>query len=533
MPVAKRMLLASVVGTVVVILSVAAFRLLPPTYPTGDRAFLELYTSYATEGNLAVGPYSRFGWNHPGPAYFYALAPFYALGGQREFSLGAAALAINLAVLAGLIVVVSKAGERFLDWSLIAAIAIYLFRPGPVRDVSELLASPWNPHIVALPFGLLIGLCAALAVGWVQVMPAIALVSSFVIQTHIGLLPCTFALCASAFLLRTRFAEQRVASVRPWTLASLAVLAMLWVIPLWDQVLGSGNAGEIIRFFLSDNGGARPSLSIALSAVAYGLSAAVRPYENLAMGNVLISASALGSLAVVWTALQVFLLPVVVWWAARERRPFHSSLGVLCLVTTVVAGWSALNVRGPMRDYLVFWMSAVGVVNVTVLAAAAACWAASALRHRGIVTVARVGPKAATTFLLLVCFVGTSGLVQDYRRTLAGDGRFPVRREAVRVLFEGLEDRIRTEGYDSVRIRMVPQARVVAAGVVLQLQKAGIPIAVADPWVPMFTEALRSTATHDVVFHFVGRELDAEFRHRSDQVVIARHRSVSVYERVR
>ena len=308
---------------------------------------------------------------------------------------------------------------------------------------------------------------------------------------------------------------------------------MLWVIPLWDQVLGSGNAGEIMRFFLSDNGGARPSLSIALSAVAYGLSAAVRPHENLAVGNVLISASALGSLAVVWTALQVSLRLVVVWWAARERRPFHSSLGVLCLVTTVVAGWSALNVRGPMRDYLVFWMSAVGVANVTVLAAAAACWAASALRHRGIVTVARVGPKAATTFLLLVCFLGTTGLVQDYRRTLAGDGRFPVRREAVRVLFHGLEDRMRTEGYDSARIRMVPQARVVAAGVVLQLQKAGIPIAVADPWVPMFTEALRSTTTQDVVFHFVGPELDAELRHRSDQVLIARHGSVSVYERVR
>ena len=92
---------------------------------------------------------------------------------------------------------------------------------------------------------------------------------------------------------------------------------------------------------------------------------------------------------------------------------------------------------------------------------------------------------------------------------------------------------MRTEGYDSARIRMVPQARVVAAGVVLQLQKAGIPIAVADPWVPMFTEALRSTTTQDVVFHFVGPELDAELRHRSDQVLIARHRSVSVYERVR
>ncbi len=40
-----------------------------------DIAMIELYTRHAMEGNQFVGMYSRFGWNHPGPAYFYMLAP--------------------------------------------------------------------------------------------------------------------------------------------------------------------------------------------------------------------------------------------------------------------------------------------------------------------------------------------------------------------------------------------------------------------------------------------------------------------------
>ena len=45
---------------------------------------------------------------------------------------------------------------------------------------------------------------------------------------------------------------------------------------------------------------------------------------------------------------------------------------------------------------------------------------------------------------------------------------------------------MRAAGYNRPRIRIAPPVRVVAAGVVLQLYKADIPVAVADPWVPVF-----------------------------------------------
>ena len=85
----------------------------------------------------------------------------------------------------------------------------------------------------------------------------------------------------------------------------------------------------------------------------------------------------------------------------------------------------------------------------------------------------------------------------------------------------------------SARIRIAPPVRVVAAGVVLQLYKADIPVAVADPWVPEFTEALRSTGAEEVVFRFVGSDLNDELRDRSDHLLVGRNRNVSVYKQLR
>ena len=532
MPVVKNGRAVSLAGAAVVVLAVAAFRLLPPTYSTGDRAFLELYTAQATRGNLMVGPYSRFGWNHPGPAYLYALAPLYALSGQREHSLDATALLINTGAIAALIVVVSRYGDPYLGWSLVGAVAIFLFRPGPVRNVGEVLTSPWNPHGVILPFSLLIGLCAALAVGRTWVLPSIALVASLIVQTHVGLLPCAAALIATAVTLRLTARDARDASLRPVILWSATVLALLWMPAVVDQVIGSRNASEIANFFLSADR-PRPSLSAAFSAVAYGLSAAIRPLENLAVGNVIISAADLGPFPALWLVLQVILLALVWRWALRQNRPFHAALCLLCLVATAVASWSAVNVRGMLRDYLVFWMSAVGMTNVMVIGGAGVCWAAGILRRRGIEIPARMGSVTVAAFLLLVFLFGATGLARDYQRTLIGEGRFPNRREGVRLLFRDVQDRMRVQGYRNPRVRLAPRVRVVAAGVVLQLYKADVPVAVADPWVPVFTEALRSTGAEDVTFRFVGRALDQELRDRSDYLLVGTYRDVSVYEQLR
>jgi len=70
-----------------------------PIVTDADIAVTELYVELATRGDLLLGPYSRFGWHHPGPLFFYLVAPFYALGGHQAAAMYAVALAINISAL--------------------------------------------------------------------------------------------------------------------------------------------------------------------------------------------------------------------------------------------------------------------------------------------------------------------------------------------------------------------------------------------------------------------------------------------------
>jgi hypothetical protein len=67
-----------------------------PAFPLADIAVLEIYTREALTGRLLVGPYSRMGWHHPGPLYFYLAAPIYALGAAKTAALSAAAFVLSL-----------------------------------------------------------------------------------------------------------------------------------------------------------------------------------------------------------------------------------------------------------------------------------------------------------------------------------------------------------------------------------------------------------------------------------------------------
>ena len=47
-----------------------------PFAQSGDAAILETAVRRVATGTQALGPYSRFGFHQPGPAYFFVQAPF-------------------------------------------------------------------------------------------------------------------------------------------------------------------------------------------------------------------------------------------------------------------------------------------------------------------------------------------------------------------------------------------------------------------------------------------------------------------------
>ena len=95
----------------------------------------------ASQGRLLLGPYSRFQWHHPGPLYFYAMAPFYALSGSRATGLNVGALMINVAGLALVTGMLRGRASARLTAAASAALALLVLR------VPDLLVSPWNAHV--------------------------------------------------------------------------------------------------------------------------------------------------------------------------------------------------------------------------------------------------------------------------------------------------------------------------------------------------------------------------------------------------
>ena len=170
---------------------VATARGMPPIVTSSDLAITELYTELATRGELLVGPDSRFAWNHPGPIYFYVLAPLYAAGGHRAAALFAAAVAINLAAILTLVWVVRRGDRGPLLLLVTLACLVIAWR------VPRLMASPWTAHIPVLASLTFVVVCGAVVGGRHRMLPLLMLFGSFVTQTHLSYVPMVGVLSSS------------------------------------------------------------------------------------------------------------------------------------------------------------------------------------------------------------------------------------------------------------------------------------------------------------------------------------------------
>ena len=124
-----------------------------PFLPFSDVAFIELDVRQATHLAAHLGPYSQYGWHHPGPARFYLFAPLYWLAGGSSRALFLDAWLLNGAAALGCVLIVRRqAGETA---ARIAAVAmgVYLGATG----FSELI-NPWQPCPPSAPCALAPGL---------------------------------------------------------------------------------------------------------------------------------------------------------------------------------------------------------------------------------------------------------------------------------------------------------------------------------------------------------------------------------------
>jgi hypothetical protein len=445
---------------------------------TGDYAVLELYTRLAAQGRQLLGPYSRFGFHHPGPAYFYANVPLYVLSGERFAGILMTAALINVVSAALLLRRIGRYGGTAALITAGLIVALFLSWRGP-----GWIFSAWNPSVAVLPFGLALVSFAAFAAGEARALPTAVLAGSFTAQTHLGVLPAVMAIgLTAAFLLippvrETAGLPPRGRMERGPLVAAVLLAAVVWAPPVIEQLSPQGgNLAHILGFSaLSDE---RHTVAEALATV------------GTATAGWLFS---LRGTAAAWLLVLAAVLLMVGHGAARRtRQPFAAALSLITLAGYAAAVLSVARVTGPLLPYLFRWMAMLPVG----VAAAVAAGVAPLLR-------ARMEASRRPLLLLsvgLVALAVVSGRNLALAQSLLQSAPTPTEAsEAAARLAEAIDAGVSTTSHRAL-VEVAPHTdRDLVLGVVLAMDKAGTrfavrpfgPFRLGGRWTPDGTEDAR------------------------------------------
>lgn len=361
-------------------------------YLPGDLALIELHTEQALHWHQLLGPFDRFGWNHPGPSYYYLLAVPYRLLGSGATSLFFGATLINALAAIGTVAVIRRHGGAVhaLWCAVCLGVLTVQLAPGgaanitPSEGVLGAVVSPWNPTVVIFPLVLFVVLCAVAPAGSPLPLLGALIVGSFIVQTDIAATVVVMAVFTVSAVItvatvsrhRHRHRHRYRQAGRPvpeslsgqqirrrgwWMIAGIAVLVLMWLPPLIEQLTRSpGNLTLIYRFFTSPHVG--PDVRNALwSIVSVDGMVVTGPSHvmNGLLGGPPVHEPGVAlatTIAVLAAGVAAVLIGTVRrWW-------FPVALGGLSIVGFGSAVLAGMKVVGFFFGYLVVWEVAVPVV---------------------------------------------------------------------------------------------------------------------------------------------------------------------------
>lgn len=337
------------VGTAILLLALSwILRLGHPFRPAADSAILEINVEDAVHGRMLVGPYSRFGWNHPGPLLFYALAPLYYLFGRNPVALHLGMALINgLSVFVSVLLVQRTMGERAGRWVALVAL-LFLIGVAP-HGLSQL----WNPNALAAPLLCFLVLCAVACTGNLISYVAAALVGSFLVQTHVGTVGVVGGLLAGAFpfLWRARAASKSL-NVR-LLVALAALLLLVWLPPLIE----GENLWKIAKFFATHQG-ATGAHHLWLSCIAFVRQAGAIPFG---IETFPLEVDQISEIRALMVLISVLLACATAWIAFQRRQLLLAALSGVSVVGCLLGMISVTRAEGPLLSYLFWWCAALVV----------------------------------------------------------------------------------------------------------------------------------------------------------------------------
>lgn len=336
--------------------------------PAADIAVLEIATRNALRGEQYLGAYSRYGWNHPGPAMFYWFAPFYRLTGSELGALVVASTTMSCLSVGLIIRTVQRTAGRPAAWAVAAAMPVFIWLVG-----LDHVQSPWNPDVLLVTMGALGVVGAAAIVGRRWALPTAAFLASWSAQAHLGAIPFAFALCA-AFVAFTVWHQRR--DLRRWIVPALLaalVTGAMWAPVLWENATRDpGNITKLTEFYESDDGDATHPWKQSANAVA---AAVVGRHRDFADEEPLPTEWQVGAAALV----AVVAAGAATGWLRRRRgddNGFQAMVCTLGLLGIPVALVSVHNVRGPIYGYILSFAVGLGFL----------LWTGAAVTIAGFVT---------------------------------------------------------------------------------------------------------------------------------------------------
>lgn len=263
------------IGTLLVLVAVNhAFLFQTAWHEDGDFAVNALQIERAKHANEIYGNYSRFQFNHPGPAFFYV----YAAGEYVLYDwLEAVPSPHNAHAIAGTILqafffaLALALAARWIrsPWLIPLALALAGVHYGLAGDA---FTSIWPPHVLLMPTLCLIVAAASVAAGRAEDLPILVLTGCLLIHGHVAQPLIVGLLFAASYALLWRHQRRNGATVKPWQAAPWshgisAACIVIFLVPLAiDLSYGSdSNIAAILRFFLAE----KPHRTFAESIVYF------------------------------------------------------------------------------------------------------------------------------------------------------------------------------------------------------------------------------------------------------------------------
>jgi hypothetical protein len=355
-----------------------AFIFGPAVLETSDFAANGIRIFDAGHFNDLWGNYSRWGFSHPGPFFFY----LYSLGEKLLFNLLKVvssphqahivtgtifqSLCISLAIC-----VVTLLTRRRLTLYICVACAAFIFP----RTLGA-LTSIWPPHVLLGPYILLIVSCAALSLGYRNLLPVAVFVTCVLCHGHVAQPLMTLPMLGIAVALyfwnartqgETALGVIRTLKTPLWI--SLSIIAVFLAPLLIDLTHCPDCNAYRIRDYMRNNHDPRPRIGQAFNYVfSYLLFDHSRDWlDKLSRIHILTGRVKLG------LALTCLLLVLPRLLRNRIDYAQYRALKALALFTVVAIVLSliwAMRITGPLYEFNAFFIYGIMFVGACVIATA-------------------------------------------------------------------------------------------------------------------------------------------------------------------